>query len=249
MDALSQLCHQKRKWCMLCPESCLFVPDTPLCQHMSFCTWPGVLDIGEMIVLILTWPLKRNVLVIQKGSLSSCHTQTFCQQNGQVIVEAGQRNWERKRREIGLFLLSQQCWLVSNVCETRIQKQPKLLEVNMVNFSCWSWHLGGWSREHKWQRHLAGGLVGTVPRVWRYSLNTKMSHCGCDYSIKWSAKWRKTTWTRWNNVAEDYLKYGRELLSLLSVRLAYNFDFNSTLIFTMCTIAKLKTSWPCDIAL
>lgn len=108
MDALSQLCQQNRKWYMLCPESCLFVPDTPLCQHMSFCTWPGVLDIGEMIVLILTWLLKRNVLVIQKGSLSSCLAQTFCQKNGQAIVEEGQRNWERKRREIGLFLLSQQ---------------------------------------------------------------------------------------------------------------------------------------------
>lgn len=109
----------------VCPESHVpaFAPHSPLCQHMPFCTWSGVLDVGEIIGLILTWPLKKKCVGNPKRftvARSLCHTQTFCRQNGQTIVEAGQSNWERKLREIGLFLLSQQCWLVPNVCETRI---------------------------------------------------------------------------------------------------------------------------------
>lgn len=110
----------------LFPDSCIpaFVPHSALCHHMPFCIWSGVLDVGEMIGLILTWPLKKKCIGNPKTfamARSSCHTQIFCQQNGQAIVEAGQSNYERKMREMGLFLLSQQCWLVSNVCETRIQ--------------------------------------------------------------------------------------------------------------------------------
>lgn len=48
-----------------------------------------------MIGLILTWPLKcvGNPEEFPMAR-SSCHTQSFCQQNGHAIVEAGQSDWE-----------------------------------------------------------------------------------------------------------------------------------------------------------
>ena len=71
----------------------------------------------------------------------------------------------------------------------------------------------------------AGRLVGAVPRLWRYSLDTKMSHCGCGYSITWNAKWRKTTWSRWSGLFKRWQRIGKAIISKTVV---YNFGFNST---------------------
>lgn len=145
-----------------------FVPHSPWCQHMHFCTWSGIVDVGKMIGLILTWPFKTKCVSNPEGFLlaGSWHRHTDLWPAERKGYCGGRTERLGKEDEGGGIISSLTAVLVYAKCgwnqNSRLARATggKYGESQLLQ-------LPPRKTEQRTQKaRAAGRLVGPVPRVW-----------------------------------------------------------------------------------